>query len=129
MIIVLQAEGDVVDLSDGGKPVGDQYEVEKIVQHRGETGGGLPAEYLVQWKGFASCHNSWEPAASMGGAADFLQQYCLDHGLVTALPPGERLDPGVSADDSGGDFLNTLNHTLDANLCPFVLFRYILYLP
>ena len=35
------------------------YEVDKILQHKGETG---KEKYLVSWKNFSAKHNSWEPA-------------------------------------------------------------------
>jgi hypothetical protein len=37
---------------------GQSYEVEAILDHRGEE---QKREYLVKWKGFDKKHNTWEP--------------------------------------------------------------------
>ena len=37
------------------------YEIEKILQHRGE---GNNVEYLVKWRGYGRKENSWEPIAN-----------------------------------------------------------------
>lgn len=39
----------------------EEYEVEKILNHRGE---GPQTEYLVKWKGYGNDENTWEPLAS-----------------------------------------------------------------
>lgn len=47
-------------VSDMVVPIDDlpEYEVEEIIDKREKDGG---IQYLVQWKGYSSEHNSWEP--------------------------------------------------------------------
>ncbi|KAF9910906.1 hypothetical protein BX616_010751 [Lobosporangium transversale] len=45
----------------GDSNIETAYEIKKIIEHRGEGDG---VEYLVQWKGYNKCDNSWEPLSS-----------------------------------------------------------------
>jgi hypothetical protein len=44
--------------------VEEEYEVERILNHRGE---GASREYLVRWKGYSEEHDSWEPVENFSG--------------------------------------------------------------
>jgi len=52
---------------------GELYEVETIVDSRTNTDGEL--EYLVQWKGYSSSQNTWEPRAHLAGALHVLKAF------------------------------------------------------
>ncbi|OQV14815.1 hypothetical protein BV898_10967 [Hypsibius exemplaris] len=68
-----EAIGDLEMVTDSGKPL---FEVEKILNHRGE---GFFVEYRVKWKNYPSSDNSWEPAVNIGTPSVLLQQYWDDY--------------------------------------------------
>ena len=55
--------------------VGDEieYEVEKILRHRGRRGRGGGFEYLVLWKGFDVTEATWEKADNVSNAPEVLK--------------------------------------------------------
>jgi len=65
-----------------------QYEVERVVDHRGSRRG--ETSYLVQWAGYPPEEATWEPAASLQGAAEAVQDY---HTAERAHPRQRRTQP------------------------------------
>lgn len=59
------------------------FEVEKILEHRGEPGA---YEYLVKWKGYGADDNSWEPASS------FLDTKCIQQYWKAPMQPAPVSD-------------------------------------
>jgi hypothetical protein len=56
-------------LDDNGAPA---YEVERVLAQKGR---GANVSYLVLWKGYPYTEASWEPLASLDGAADALREF------------------------------------------------------
>lgn len=50
----------------------DEYEVEKILNHRK---WGKRTKYLVKWKNYDSSENTWEPEENLAGAQNALVEY------------------------------------------------------
>jgi len=65
------------DLIDGSP----EWEVEAILDRRGSpTRKGKPKfEYLVQWKGYPTSDNSWEPLENLRNAMDLVKKYDKTH--------------------------------------------------
>jgi hypothetical protein len=54
----------------------EEYEVEEIIGHRNRrVGRGTRREYLVQWLGYSSLHNTWEPRENLQNAQEKLYRY------------------------------------------------------
>ena len=51
----------------------DEFEVERILDKRRDAKDGY--EYLVQWRGYSSEDNSWEPASNVANAARAIADY------------------------------------------------------
>jgi hypothetical protein len=51
----------------------EEYEVERITKHR-YFGRTKKLQYLIKWKGYPDCDNTWEPAANLR-AAEEIQAY------------------------------------------------------
>ena len=65
----------------------EEYEVEKILDHRGE---GPETEYLIKWKGCEDDENTWEPLSNLTSAQAKLAQY---HRLAKTPRRSARQDP------------------------------------
>jgi hypothetical protein len=50
----------------------NEFEVEKIIQHRGKGNG---REYLVKWLGYPDSENTWEPTTHLTNCRQLLRQY------------------------------------------------------
>ena len=60
----------------------EEYEVEEILGHRDRRKGrGTRREYLVQWLGYSSLHNSWEPVENLKNAQEKIYRYHQEAGL------------------------------------------------
>ncbi len=71
----------------------EEFEVEKIVQHRIVRG---KTEYYVQWKGWGRDHDSWETEANVKHAKQKIQQYKkLGLQPIRVVEIGEELDEKV----------------------------------
>ena len=60
-----------------------EYEVEAILLHkdvRGST-GRLRRQYLVQWKGYSSLDNTWEPVENLRNAQEAVDRYLQRSGI------------------------------------------------
>lgn len=68
---------------------GELYEVEAIVDSR-PAGGGM--EYLVQWRGYDSSQNTWEPREHLAGAQHVLRAFESKQKLPcdTSWEPSEK---------------------------------------
>jgi hypothetical protein len=56
----------------------EEYEVEEIVDKRirkSRTGKTQSVEYLVKWKGYPSCDNTWEPLSNLTNAKEAIEEY------------------------------------------------------
>jgi len=62
------------DLIDGK----EEYEVKAILKHQ-KRGRGY--QYLIQWKGYSSVEDKWEPAASITNTDKILSAYKKKHKL------------------------------------------------
>ncbi|KAG0742531.1 hypothetical protein G6F62_011090 [Rhizopus arrhizus] len=60
----------------------EEYEVERIVDHRviGKTKKKI--EYFIKWKGYSTKHNTWEPASAFFNAKSVVQKYWDHHGGI-----------------------------------------------
>ncbi|KAG1141336.1 hypothetical protein G6F37_008221 [Rhizopus arrhizus] len=60
----------------------EEYEVERIVEHRviGKTKKKI--EYFIKWKGYSTKHNTWEPASAFFNAKSIVQKYWDHHGGI-----------------------------------------------
>jgi hypothetical protein len=61
----------------------DEWEVEKIVQHRNRDDGD---EYLVKWSGYPESESTWEPATNLTNCRQLLAQFLRS-------PQGTPADP------------------------------------
>ena len=60
----------------------EEYEVGEILSHRERRiGRGTRREYLVQWLGYSSLHNTWEPLGNLQNSQEELQSYHERMGL------------------------------------------------
>ena len=60
-----------------------EYEVEGILSHRIKKNKGRTSmEYLVMWKGFDPCENTWEPEWHLKNAQEILHSYRKKEGLA-----------------------------------------------
>lgn len=57
----------------------EQYEVEKILQHRVR---GKKNQYLVRWKGYGREDDTWEPEQNLANAKDILLEYKKKNSLA-----------------------------------------------
>ena len=57
----------------------DEYEVERILQHRGEPNN---YQYLIKWKNFSNTWNTWEPYHNLTNCAKMIDEYWKSTGLV-----------------------------------------------
>jgi hypothetical protein len=51
---------------------GEEYEIEKVLSARKRKGTN---QYLVQWKGWPSNYDSWEPEDHLQHAKDLVEEY------------------------------------------------------
>jgi len=72
-----------------------EYKVEKILGSR-QHGRGHKLQFLVQWKGYAPAHNSWEPQTNIH-APELIQEFY--QGEPTAIKR-VTMEAGSKADDS-----------------------------
>ena len=54
------------------------YEVERIVDHRTESGVTL---FRVHWLGYDDADDTWEPQKNLEGCQELVDDYCRVHGL------------------------------------------------
>lgn len=74
-------------LDGGSHDDDDEYEVERLLQHRIADDGST--EYLVQWVGYDPIHNSWEPKANLQ-CPELLRQYHASN--TDPAHPSSRVD-------------------------------------
>ena len=55
-----------------GTDTNDEYEVERILAHRGTK---TRREYLIKWLNYPDFENSWEPEVNLSNADDVLMAY------------------------------------------------------
>jgi hypothetical protein len=79
-----------------------EYEVEKIVKHRGT---GTNIQYLVKWVGYPSSENTWQTLASLEHSPDLVATYNAKHRIDTSfkLPHVPHTDSDVNVGDSDSD--------------------------
>ncbi|CEJ02994.1 hypothetical protein RMCBS344292_16986 [Rhizopus microsporus] len=58
----------------------EEYEVEKIVNHRVAGRVKKRIEYFIKWKGYSSKDNTWEPSSAVTNAEELVKQYWDTHG-------------------------------------------------
>jgi hypothetical protein len=59
---------------------GDEYEVEKILEHR--IGARDRLQFLVRWVGYDASEDMWLAEDDLSGAARILRAYKKRHGLL-----------------------------------------------
>jgi hypothetical protein len=59
-----------------------EFEVQTILAHRVRRyrGNSQRTEYLIDWKGYAQEHRTWEPEVNLANAKDLLATYWATHG-------------------------------------------------
>ena len=65
----------------------DQQEfiVEKILKHRGDTDQTASMEFFIRWAGYTEKDDSWEPISSLRDNTIF-HQYCIDNKMRKLIP-------------------------------------------
>ena len=64
----------------------DEYTVEAILQHQGNTQRKTSMRFLVKWLGYSDDDNTWEPYQNLKDNS-ILHQYLDDHNLSNLKPP------------------------------------------
>jgi hypothetical protein len=67
----------------------DLYIVSSISSHRGTWTSLKTMEFLVQWQGYDSTHDSWEPWSNLRNNTALIS-YLRDNGLSSKIPPCHR---------------------------------------
>ena len=75
----------------------DIYEVEVLLAKRRRSG---KAEYLVRWKGYSACHDSWEPRENVARAA--MREFEDARGPEEETDDDAEVDSGESEAEGGG---------------------------
>ncbi|AAW44506.2 hypothetical protein CNG01300 [Cryptococcus deneoformans JEC21] len=63
--------------------VEDEYEVEKVIKHRGK---GKNIEFLVRWKGYGPEYDTWEPTENVASAEEAVAAYWESQDKTAAAP-------------------------------------------
>ena len=62
-----------------------EFFIEKILEHRGNTNLKSDIEFLVSWLGFTSDHNSWEPYSNLRDTSQ-LHSYLTEFKMTQLIP-------------------------------------------
>ena len=71
----------------------EEFEVKDIINHW-RYGPKKQLQYLIKWKGYPSCDNSWEPAESIH-APDLLRKYHARHPINDTSRRDKRRPPNL----------------------------------
>ena len=56
----------------------EEYEVEVVIGHRGRPGRRT---FLIQWKGYSTAEDTWEPERNLGNAQPLITEYKITRPL------------------------------------------------
>ena len=75
----------IVDPLDVARKDYLEFFIDKIIEHRGNTKRKKSLEFLIQWVGYDSSYNSWEPWNNFRDT-ECLHEYLRDKGLSNLIP-------------------------------------------